>query len=258
MAPVYTSTSRVRGGGPAEPGGVRQRAPRDSSASRPGEVTSPESTRAHAHGIVPVHQHAGEAVPDRGAQPAHGGGDHRGPAGLSLERHQPERIPSATARARRSQPGTSRPVPAAGTAARTGRCRICRAGPRGRRARPGAPTSDPLGPPTNTTTSRSASPGAEHPAARPRRAARRRGPFSGWIRPSRTISTTASAGRPQALPGRRRRPRRPEHRQVHARADRLHPPGPWRRTGRSAGGPLLWCWRPAGRRPPRPRARRGS
>ena len=66
-------------------------------------------------------------------------------------------------------------------------------------SRPGAPTSDPLGPPTNTTTSRSASSGARRSSEAAARSTTS-GPFSGWIRPANT-STTASA----ASPSRRRR-----------------------------------------------------
>ena len=60
--------------------------------------------------------------------------------------------------------------------------------------RPGAPTSDPLGPPTNTTTSLSASPGDKR-SSEAAACSTTSGPFSGWIRPAKT-STTASAGSP--------------------------------------------------------------
>ena len=61
-------------------------------------------------------------------------------------------------------------------------------------SRPGAPTSDPLGPPTKTTTSRSASSGATRSSDAAARSTTS-GPFSGWIRPAKT-STTASGGSP--------------------------------------------------------------
>ena len=42
--------------------------------------------------VVPVHQDAGVAVADDGAQAAYPGRDDRGAAGLRLQRHQPERL----------------------------------------------------------------------------------------------------------------------------------------------------------------------
>src|SRR5271167_3254992 len=52
MAPVYTSISRSAVAGQPNPDACAS-APRDSSASRPGDATSPESTRAHTTGSCP-------------------------------------------------------------------------------------------------------------------------------------------------------------------------------------------------------------
>ena len=203
MAPVYTSISRSAVAGQPNPDACAS-APRDSSASRRRSDQPSKHPRPHLR-VVPVHQHAGEAVPDRGAQPADGGRHHRRAARLSLERHQAERF-----RVRRHQHHRGGPVPVGQFPLRARRlepdaARRRRARRPARRAAPARPTSDPLGPPTNTTTSRSASAGARRSSDAAARSTTS-GPFSGWIRPAKT-STIASGGQPEPPPRRRDRSR---------------------------------------------------
>ena len=65
---------------------------RTAPCGSPARVSRPCSTRAQSCGSWPFDQHAADAVPDGGDQAADRGRDHRGAAGLRLERDQPERL----------------------------------------------------------------------------------------------------------------------------------------------------------------------
>ena len=188
----------------------------------PGRGDQPGKHARPHHRIVPVDQDAGEAVPDRGAQPADGGGDHRGPAGLSLERHQAERL-----RVRRHQHHGRGPVP------------VGQLGLRARRLVPDGAGDAELG-----REAVQAAGGADLRPARPAHedhhqlvGQRRGGPQQlgrGAQHDVGTLQRLDPAGEDQhhrvggqAEPTARGTGRAgPEHRQVHARADRLHLPGP--------------------------------
>ena len=243
MAPVYTPTSRSAVAGQSNADACAT-APRDSCASRPGAATGRPAPARTTSGRA-----RRPACPNTRPVPRCAASRRRPPPPACRTPEPPAPLgrttPSATAPARHQRPGTSRPAPAAGRAAPAAPAEAMPRPSARPESRPGAPTSDPLGPAHEDHDQ----PVGQRGRARSRSAAAcstMSGPFSGWIRPANT-STTASAGSPSRARA-CRRGARPEHRQVHARADRLDPPADRRRTARSAGAPPRPCWPPAGRR----------
>src|SRR5262249_4110327 len=134
-------------------------APRDSSASRPGDETSSPRTRAHTSGSCPS-----TSTPEKPSLTA-----VRSPPTAAAITGVPQAWASSATSPNDSEwAGTSPTVAARYQPASSGGGHGGSNRPRPDRpseeaspsSRPGAPTSVPLGPPTNTTASRSASAGA--------------------------------------------------------------------------------------------------
>ena len=207
-----------------------------SSARRPGRGEQAAEHPRPVVRVVPVDQHAADAVADGGDQAADRGGHHRRAAGLRLQRDQPERLVVRRHRDQVGGPVERRPgrrrSAAAGSAPRR-RCRATRPARSARSAGPG-----------RCRWARRRSPrSAARPARGRARAARRRarsstsGALSGWIRPTNATTCPPLGQAEPAAGGSRPRPRaagagRNRSRSTpgshHAR------PGPGRRrTGRS-------------------------